>query len=234
MDLDVLSNATLMMVCLFCRWYIGGVLLLSSICILYMYVLHDNGECKPLDEENKEDVETVVMKTLSILQRFSSSRSCSCRRGSSNLTSSFEAANLTSIRKRRAEEYRKKQIRQRTDLDVVLISPSNSPLQYPSHGFTVEPLRWTFIPGLAVNAHGREVYKVSLRVSHGMLAVEKVPEGQEVKGQNKNMLTITATSLDNLNDLLAKVTYSSVVYLLKAGDLGEAIHSRDVILTLPP
>lgn len=60
-DLDVLSNATLMIVCLFCRWYIGGVLLLSSICILYMYVLHDNVILHL--GEHKEDVETAVMKT---------------------------------------------------------------------------------------------------------------------------------------------------------------------------
>ncbi|XP_062386980.1 beta-1,4 N-acetylgalactosaminyltransferase 2-like [Sardina pilchardus] len=63
------------------------------------------------------------------------------------------------------------------------------------------------------------VLTVSLHASHGVMAVDKVPQGQEVKGQNQNMLNITATSVEDLNDLLAHVTYTSEVYLLKAGDL---------------
>ncbi|XP_063064365.1 beta-1,4 N-acetylgalactosaminyltransferase 1-like [Engraulis encrasicolus] len=109
-------------------------------------------------------------------------------------------------------------IRDSTGFAGVLISPPNSPLQYPSNGVPVEPLKTTHLPGLAVHARGRTVFKVSLRASHGVMAVQRVPQEQEVRGQNQSTLDISATSLAHLNDLLAQVTYCSTVYHLHMDD----------------
>ncbi|KAL2100570.1 hypothetical protein ACEWY4_002331 [Coilia grayii] len=103
----------------------------------------------------------------------------------------------------------------------MLISPPNSPLQYPSHGFTVHPLKKTLVPGVSVYCRSflDNTLFVSLHAFHGMLTVEKVAPGQDVHRQNQSSLSIVATNLTALNDLLAQVTYSSAVYLLKTEDL---------------
>lgn len=80
------------------------------------------------------------------------------------------------------------------------------------------PTELTVVSGFVHFAIGQ----VSLRASHGVMAVERVPQGQEVRGQNQSMLSIAATSVHNLNELLAQVSYSSVVYLLETGDLGRS------------
>ncbi|XP_063054492.1 beta-1,4 N-acetylgalactosaminyltransferase 2-like [Engraulis encrasicolus] len=61
--------------------------------------------------------------------------------------------------------------------------------------------------------------QVSLRASNGVMAVQSVPLGQEVTGQHQTTLTINATSLAQLNALLAQVTYCSVAYVLSTQDL---------------
>ncbi|XP_063063563.1 beta-1,4 N-acetylgalactosaminyltransferase 2-like [Engraulis encrasicolus] len=106
-----------------------------------------------------------------------------------------------------------------TGLAGVFIVPPNSPLQYPSHGLTVEPLKSTLIPGLAVHARGRNTFKVTLCASHGVLEVKSVQQGQEVTGQKQMALNITATSLAQLNNLLAQLAYRSTSYLLQMEDL---------------
>ncbi|XP_063064894.1 beta-1,4 N-acetylgalactosaminyltransferase 2-like [Engraulis encrasicolus] len=60
---------------------------------------------------------------------------------------------------------------------------------------------------------------VILNAKHGVMAVPTFPEGQAVTGQNQSALEISATSLVTLNEMLAQVTYSSAVYLLKMQDL---------------
>ncbi|KAL1277818.1 hypothetical protein QQF64_024491 [Cirrhinus molitorella] len=65
----------------------------------------------------------------------------------------------------------------------------------------------------------REVYKVSLSVTKGVLSVEDVLDGDQVEGQGRNELTISSSSLKNLNDLLSKVTYTSTIYHIKTSDL---------------
>ncbi|XP_062387049.1 beta-1,4 N-acetylgalactosaminyltransferase 1-like [Sardina pilchardus] len=193
------------------------LLFLALASIVFIFVWSTSTSLSSHGYETNKEMKKTSFEPSSIIRRPSSSGSCSCKAKTFNVTSAIEASKLSAIKKRRAEEYRKQLIRETTDLDVVLVNPSNSPLQYPSHGFTVEPLKMTFIPGLGVNAYGREVYKVSLCASHGVIAVDSAPHGQ-VMAQNQS-IHIIATSVDDLNDLLAHVTYTSVVYLLKAGDL---------------
>ncbi|XDV53392.1 hypothetical protein PO909_021903 [Leuciscus waleckii] len=83
----------------------------------------------------------------------------------------------------------------------------------------------TLIPGLALQTQNRAVYKdlkrlqVSLRVQKGLLSVLDVQDGEQVDGQNEKHLSISSSNLQQLNDLLSRVTYTSTVYHIKTQDL---------------
>jgi len=61
---------------------------------------------------------------------------------------------------------------------------------------------------------------VSLSVKRGVLSVEDVLDGQQVDGQGQSELSISSSSLTQLNDLLSRVTYTSTIYRVKTKDLG--------------
>ncbi|XP_030649103.1 beta-1,4 N-acetylgalactosaminyltransferase 2-like [Chanos chanos] len=147
-----------------------------------------------------------------------SRKSCSCRNERAFLQRHVPQDKLDEVLKRRAAEYRKHQIRTKASLDVLLIAPSNSPLQYPVHGFTVEPLKKTPIPGLAVHSTERTVYKVSLSVSSGVLSVEGTTDMDLVAGQGQNKLNISTKDVTQLNQLLSQVSYTSTIYHIKTKD----------------
>ncbi|XP_048015567.1 beta-1,4 N-acetylgalactosaminyltransferase 2 [Megalobrama amblycephala] len=126
---------------------------------------------------------------------------------------------LDDLQKRRAEEFRQHQIRTGKENDVLILAPANTPLQYPIRGFRVTPMNKTLIPGLALQTQNRAVYKVSLRVQKGLLSVLDVQEGEQVDGQNEEHLSISSSSLQQLNKLLSRVTYTSTVYHIKTQDL---------------
>jgi len=60
---------------------------------------------------------------------------------------------------------------------------------------------------------------VSLRVQNGLLSVD-VQEGEQVNGLNEKHLSISSSNLQQLNDLLSRVTYTSTIYHIKTQDLG--------------
>uniref|UniRef100_A0A8C4CCY5 Glycosyltransferase 2-like domain-containing protein n=1 Tax=Denticeps clupeoides TaxID=299321 RepID=A0A8C4CCY5_9TELE len=69
------------------------------------------------------------------------------------LSALFQSSNLKATDERRTKEYKTSQMRLvsciPTQYDYkILIAPSNSPLQYPAHGFSVVPLKITSIPGM--------------------------------------------------------------------------------------
>ncbi|XP_073669495.1 beta-1,4 N-acetylgalactosaminyltransferase 2-like [Paramisgurnus dabryanus] len=146
---------------------------------------------------------------------YDSPSSCNCRNNQSaaQFVSNDE---LEDLQRRRAEEYRQHQIRTGRENDVLVLAPPNTPLQYPIRGFRVNPMTKTLIPGLAVQTQNRDLYKVSLRVQKGLLSVmdEKI-----VFGQNEGNLTISSSSLDHLNELLSRVTYTSTIFHIKTEDL---------------
>ncbi|CAL8249756.1 unnamed protein product [Boreogadus saida] len=145
--------------------------------------------------------------------------SCTCPAKSHDLAGSIPTANREDIQKRRAEEYKKHQARTSSILNTLLFAPSNSPLQYPIQGFTVRPLVPTLIPGLALHGVQRSSYKVSLQVTKGVLSLGNQSEAQSVKGGGKKLLILEKLSLEELNKLLAKVTYTIPVYHIHTGDL---------------
>ncbi|XP_056307839.1 beta-1,4 N-acetylgalactosaminyltransferase 2 isoform X2 [Danio aesculapii] len=126
---------------------------------------------------------------------------------------------LEEMQKRRAEEFRQHQIRTGRENDVLILAPANTPLQYPIKGFRVTPMNKTRIPGLALQAEARPVYKVTLRVQKGLLSVLDEQFGELVDGQNEKELSISSSSLKQLNELLSRLTYTSTVYHIKTQDL---------------
>uniref|UniRef100_A0A3B4GJN6 Glycosyltransferase 2-like domain-containing protein n=1 Tax=Pundamilia nyererei TaxID=303518 RepID=A0A3B4GJN6_9CICH len=81
-------------------------------------------------------------------------------------------------------------------LSRLLFALPNSPLQYPIQGYTVQPLTSTVIPGIL-----GLIYRALCYCS----------------GENK--LIIESNNLVILNNLLAKVSYTSTIYHINTGDL---------------
>ncbi|XP_073670214.1 beta-1,4 N-acetylgalactosaminyltransferase 1-like [Paramisgurnus dabryanus] len=148
----------------------------------------------------------------------SKNQSCSCE-GYASTFQNVPKNEQEDLRRRRFEEYRQYRVRRQADMEPLVLAASNSPLQYPIHGFILAPLQKSIIPGLALHAQERERYEVSLSVMNGVLSVEDVMNGAHVDGQGQSNLTISSTSLIKLNHLLSRVTYTSTVYRVKAKDM---------------
>ncbi|CAI5674183.1 unnamed protein product [Oreochromis niloticus] len=104
-------------------------------------------------------------------------------------------------------------------LSRLLFALPNSPLQYPIQGYTVQPLTSTVIPALGLHAEKRNSYKVVLSVSKGILTTDIPHQDATVKGSGENKLIIESSNVVLLNNLLAKVSYTSTVYHINTGDL---------------
>ncbi|XP_051744744.1 beta-1,4 N-acetylgalactosaminyltransferase 1-like isoform X1 [Ctenopharyngodon idella] len=143
--------------------------------------------------------------------------SCSCD-GYALTVRNVQVDELEDLQRRRLEEYQNYQIRMGTNMDSIILAQANSPLQYPTQGFVVPPLTKRLIPGLALYAQRRQLYKVSLSVKSGVLSVEDVLDEQQVDGQGQSELSILSSDLTQLNDLLSRVTYTSTIYHVKTKD----------------
>ncbi|CAL8302815.1 unnamed protein product [Merluccius merluccius] len=143
---------------------------------------------------------------------------CVCPAKSMVLEEKIPSAQRAAILDRRTKEYKKHQARTRSSLNTLLFAPSNSPLQYPIQGFTVPPMATTLIPGLAVHSQQRSRYKVSLNVTRGVLSLTEAGEAGEA-GDGTNLVTLETQSLEELNNLLASVAYTSTMYHINTGDL---------------
>ncbi|KAJ8394401.1 hypothetical protein AAFF_G00046120 [Aldrovandia affinis] len=144
---------------------------------------------------------------------------CSCLEGAQKLRDYVNKDKFGEITRRRAEEYKKYQMRKTSKLNQLLFAPPNSPLQYPIQGFIVTPLHTSLIPGLSVHAAQKQHFQVTLSVTSGVLAVQDLQDMDKVKGQGEKVLSISTSSLQSLNDLLERVSYTSTVYSIKSGDL---------------
>nr|XP_055036367.1 beta-1,4 N-acetylgalactosaminyltransferase 2-like [Misgurnus anguillicaudatus] len=155
-----------------------------------------------------------VLRHISVL----SGNNSLCDKNQTDLYQFLPSDQLDDIIKSRAKEYKEHQLRMKTNMDI-LIARANSPLQYPIRGFNVAPLQKSLIPGLALDTQNREVYKVSLSVEKGVLSVDGDVNEEQVNGQGESKLTISSSSLKQVNDLLRRVTYTSTIYHIRTSDL---------------
>ncbi|CAL8289839.1 unnamed protein product [Arctogadus glacialis] len=63
------------------------------------------------------------------------------------------------------------------------------------------------------------LFQVSLQVTKGVLSLGSQSDAQSVEGGGKKFLVLEKLSLEELNKLLAKVTYTIPVYHIHTGDL---------------
>ncbi|XP_019213828.1 beta-1,4 N-acetylgalactosaminyltransferase 2 isoform X1 [Oreochromis niloticus] len=144
---------------------------------------------------------------------------CTCHQGSTILKDHLPKEQSEELKQRRAREFQQNKNRTTSVLARLLFALPNSPLQYPIQGYTVQPLTSTVIPALGLHAEKRNSYKVVLSVSKGILTTDIPHQDATVKGSGENKLIIESSNLVLLNNLLAKVSYTSTVYHINTGDL---------------
>uniref|UniRef100_A0A673CZM6 Beta-1,4-N-acetyl-galactosaminyl transferase 1b n=1 Tax=Sphaeramia orbicularis TaxID=375764 RepID=A0A673CZM6_9TELE len=111
------------------------------------------------------------------------------------LHTAFKASELEEMKRRRAKEYKSFQKRSQSPADVLIIAEANNPLQYPTQGVEVRPLKTIIIPG-----------RTSLRL--GLTEVD----GVKVKGDGEMHMTLSSSLLPNLNRQLQFVTYTNTLF----------------------
>ncbi|XP_028321055.1 beta-1,4 N-acetylgalactosaminyltransferase 2-like [Gouania willdenowi] len=144
--------------------------------------------------------------------------SCLCYPDAVTLSSRVPMMHYGNMVQRRAQEFKSYKIRKFSVLSTPLHAKANSPLQYPIHGYIVLPLTPTLIPDLALHAEEKPLYKVSLKVSKGVLKTKFRNEEATVTGLNENKLMIESSSLEVVNQFLSEIVYTSIIYHIKTAD----------------
>ncbi|XP_029008046.1 beta-1,4 N-acetylgalactosaminyltransferase 1 [Betta splendens] len=128
------------------------------------------------------------------------------------LHTAFEAPELEEMKRRRAKEYESFQRRSQTAADVVLIAEANNPLQYPTQGVEVRPMKTILIPGLALQILPRDHYSINITATLGTLNVAADVDGVKVGGGGEMHMSLRSSVLQNLNRQLQFVTYTNTQF----------------------
>ncbi|KAK5912359.1 hypothetical protein CesoFtcFv8_002241 [Champsocephalus esox] len=128
------------------------------------------------------------------------------------LHTAFEASDLEEMKRRRAKEYKSFQKRSQTPADVLIIAEANNPLQYPTQGVELRPLRTIIIPGLALHDLPRDHYSINFTAMLGTLNVAAEVDGVKIKGDGEMHMTLSSSLLPNLNRQLQFVTYTNTLF----------------------
>nr|XP_046167750.1 beta-1,4 N-acetylgalactosaminyltransferase 1-like isoform X1 [Oncorhynchus gorbuscha] len=128
------------------------------------------------------------------------------------LHTAFDASELEEMKRRRAKEYQSFQMRSQTPVDMLIVAEANNPLQYPTQGVEVRPLKTILIPGLALQDLPRELYTVNFTSTLGVFNVAAEVEGVKVKGDGEMHMTLMSSLLPNLNRQLQFVSYTNTLF----------------------
>lgn len=131
-----------------------------------------------------------------------------------NLSSAFLEShpNPEEVKIRRAQEYSSFQKRLYSAADGLIVAEANSPLQFPTQGVEVRPLKTIVLPGLALKTNTASPYKVYLTAALGTFDVAVTVDGVFLKGDSESHMTLSSASLSALNQQLAFVTYTNTVF----------------------
>ncbi|XP_014855190.1 PREDICTED: beta-1,4 N-acetylgalactosaminyltransferase 1-like [Poecilia mexicana] len=102
-----------------------------------------------------------------------------------------------------------------------MIAKANNPLQYPTQGVEVRPLKTIIIPGLALHDLSRDHYTINITATLGTLNVEAEVEEVEIKGDGGMHMSLSSSLLLNLNRQLQFVTYTNTKYHPNTADTGQ-------------
>uniref|UniRef100_A0A672YDC1 Beta-1,4 N-acetylgalactosaminyltransferase n=1 Tax=Sphaeramia orbicularis TaxID=375764 RepID=A0A672YDC1_9TELE len=107
------------------------------------------------------------------------------------------------VKSHRAQEYNSFKKRSYSPADVLIVAEANSPLQYPTQGVEVRPLKTIIIPGSA-----------SLGTFDVAATVDKV----SIEGEGQKHIVLSSPLLSALNRQLQFVTYTNTVFHPKTAD----------------
>ncbi|XP_039602536.1 beta-1,4 N-acetylgalactosaminyltransferase 1 isoform X1 [Polypterus senegalus] len=124
----------------------------------------------------------------------------------------YNASELEDVKRRRAQEYRSFLQRHQSAADQLLFAKANSPLEYPTQGLEVRPLKTILIPGLSLQAPPKEIYWVNLTATLGTFSVAAEVEEVKVAGDKQMLLTLSSPRLSHLNRQLEFVTYTNTLF----------------------
>ncbi|CAL8255675.1 beta-1,4 N-acetylgalactosaminyltransferase 1a [Gadus morhua] len=119
---------------------------------------------------------------------------------------------------RRDKEYSAFQRRSYSPADLLIVAEANSPLQYPTQGVEVRPMKTIIIPGLGLKQDPRPTHTVSLSVTMGTLDVAATVVGVSISGAGQNTMGLSSSVLSQLNRQLQFVTYTNTLFHPKTAD----------------
>nr|XP_019944347.1 PREDICTED: beta-1,4 N-acetylgalactosaminyltransferase 1-like isoform X1 [Paralichthys olivaceus] len=125
------------------------------------------------------------------------------------------------VKLHRAQEYSKLQIRSYSPADVPIVAQANNPLQYPTQGVEVRPLKTIIIPGLGLKEGKKSKHTVSLTATLGTFDVAATVDSVSVKGEGEKHMILSSPVLSALNRQLQFVTYRNTVFHPKTADTVE-------------
>ncbi|KAM7411929.1 hypothetical protein PAMA_021756 [Pampus argenteus] len=121
-------------------------------------------------------------------------------------------------KRHRAQEYSSFQRRSYSSADVPIIAEANSPLQYPTQGVVVRPLKTIIIPGLGLKEKTRSNHTVYLTATLGTFDVAVTVDKVSIKGEGEKHMMVSSPLLSNLNKQLQFITYTNTVFHPRTAD----------------
>ncbi|XP_062247261.1 beta-1,4 N-acetylgalactosaminyltransferase 1a isoform X2 [Platichthys flesus] len=125
------------------------------------------------------------------------------------------------VKRHRAQEYSKSQSRSYSPADLPIVAEANSPLQYPTQGVEVRPLKTIIVPGLGLKEGKKSMHTVSLTATLGTFDVAATVDSVSVKGEGEKHVILSSQDLSTLNRQLQFVTYTNTVFHPKTADTVE-------------
>ncbi|KAG7252928.1 hypothetical protein CRUP_002953, partial [Coryphaenoides rupestris] len=122
------------------------------------------------------------------------------------------------VKGRRAKEYSSFQRRSYSPGDLLIVAEASSPLQYPTQGVEVRPMKTIIIPGLGLKQDPRSTYAVNLTVTMGTLDVAATVGGVFIRGAGQQTMGLSSSTLPQLNRQLQFVTYTSTQFHPRTAD----------------
>ncbi|XP_038642238.1 beta-1,4 N-acetylgalactosaminyltransferase 1-like [Scyliorhinus canicula] len=135
----------------------------------------------------------------------------------------FKEAEREELKKRREREYQHYLQRSHSPADVIIIAKANTPLEYPTQGLQVRPLKTIVIPGLRLQAPSRKLYRVNLTVTLGTFDVAAEVDEVTIEGAGEMHLSLSSSQADNLNRQLQFVTYTNTVFNPNTADTAKIL-----------
>ncbi|XP_013874451.1 beta-1,4 N-acetylgalactosaminyltransferase 1a [Austrofundulus limnaeus] len=122
------------------------------------------------------------------------------------------------VKHHRAQEYDNFQRRSYSPADMLNIAEANNPLQYPTQGVEVQPLKTILIPGLALKQKERSNYMVHLTAMLGTFDVAATVDMVSITGEGEKQMMLSSRLLSALNRQLQFVTYTNKMFHPKTAD----------------